>query len=46
MPEGAAIIPEALVGTSPCLNEHLHRFGGYVLDLTRPSAPPLRGDAA
>jgi hypothetical protein len=36
----AAITPEALAGTSPCLTEHLNRFGSYELDLSRPP-PPL-----
>ena len=36
---GAAITPEALAGTSPYLNEHLNRFGSYVLDLSTPPAP-------
>jgi len=36
---GAAITPEALAGTSPCLNEHLNRFGSYELDLSNPPAP-------
>jgi TnpA family transposase len=35
----AAITPEALAGTSPYLNEHLNRFGSYVLDLSTPPAP-------
>ncbi len=35
----AAITPEALAGTSPYLNEHLNRFGSYVLDLGTPPAP-------
>jgi len=33
---GAAVIPEALAGTSPYLNEHLNRFGSYELDLSKP----------
>src|SRR3954465_13974863 len=36
---GTAITPEALAGTSPYLNEHLNRFGSYVLDLSTPPAP-------
>jgi TnpA family transposase len=36
---GAAITHEALAGTSPYLNEHLNRFGSYVLDLSTPPAP-------
>ena len=36
---GAAIIPEALAGTSPYLNEHLNRFGSHELDLSKPPAP-------
>ena len=36
---GAAIPPDALAGTSPYLNEHLHRFGRYELALTKPPAP-------
>ena len=48
---GAAITPEALAGTSPYLNEHLNRFGSYVLDLSTPPAPlpfalPIRPQAS
>ncbi len=35
----AAITPETLAGTSPYLNEHLNRFGSYVLDLSTPPEP-------
>ena len=35
---GAAITPGALAGTTPCLTEHLDRFGSHVLNLSKP--PP------
>jgi hypothetical protein len=40
---GAAITRVALAGTSPCLTEHLDRFGSHVLNLSKPPpSPPLK----